>query len=138
MFFHGPTRPVVPGCPDNIVLKSYNKNKDLALQMRIFPLKPQNLAALLVETRWLNAVERLGPIIYSRCRCDDTDNISLRDIETSNGSIEFNDALIMIMLCIEMFQNVCGEQNSLGGQFPVMLSVTMGPNVLQRLIIFKV
>jgi len=41
---------------------------------------------------------------------DDTDNIAPRDIETSNGSIEFNDAIIMIMLFIEMCQRVCEEQ----------------------------
>jgi len=48
--------------------------------------------------------------IYSICRCDDTDNVAPRDIETSNGSMEFNDVMIMIMLFIEMFQRVCEEQ----------------------------
>ena len=29
--------------------------------------------------------------MYSRCRCDDTDNVALRDIETGNRSIECSD-----------------------------------------------
>jgi len=33
-----------------------------------------------------------------------------RDIETSNRSTDFHDAMIMIVLCIEMSQGVCGEQ----------------------------
>jgi len=38
----------------------------------------------LLETIWLNAVVRMRSKIYSKCRCDDTDNVALRDIETSN------------------------------------------------------
>ena len=87
-----------------------------------------------VETRWLDAVEWLRSIVYSRCRCDDTDNTAPSDIETSNRNIEFNDAMNVIMLCIEMCLRVCGEQKKLGGWFPRMLSVATGPNV----IIFKV
>ena len=30
--------------------------------------------------------------------------------ETSNGSIEFNDAMIMIMLFVEIYQRICEEQ----------------------------
>jgi len=41
---------------------------------------------------------------------DDTDNVAPRDIETSNGSIEFNDAVVIIMLFTEMCQRVCEEQ----------------------------
>jgi len=61
------------------------------------------------------AAERRYPVeiqntVYSICRCDDTDNVAPRDVETRNGSIEFNDAMIMIMLLIEMCQRVCEEQ----------------------------
>jgi len=43
----------------------------------------------------------------------------------------------MMQLCIEMRQRVC-EGKKLGGSYPQMLSVVMDPNMLQRLIIFKV
>ena len=78
-------------------------------------------------------------ILRSGCRCDDTDNVAPSDksLETSNRSIEFNDAIIMIMLCVEMRQRLREEKN-LGGQCPRILSVATGPNVLQGLIIFKV
>ena len=78
--------------------------------MCIFPLKPLNLATGLVETRWRNAVVRLRSKIRSICRCDDIDNDVPRGIETSNGRIEFHNAMIMIMLLIEMCQRVCEEQ----------------------------
>ena len=51
-------------------------------------------------------------IQYSLCRRDDTDkNVVSRDMETRNRSIEFNDAMIMITLCIEMCQRVVGSKN---------------------------
>ena len=62
--------------------------------MSIFPLKPWNLATGLLETRWLNAVVRLKSKIHSKCRCDDSGNVAPTYIEISNGSIEFNDAMI--------------------------------------------
>ena len=46
--------------------------------------------------------------IYSRHRCDDTDDVAPKDKDSSNRSIEFNDAVIM--LCIEMGQGVREEQ----------------------------
>jgi len=65
-----------------------------------------------METRWLNAVVRLRSKIYSIYRCDDTDNVEPTDIETSNGNVEFNVAMMMIMLFIEMCQRVCEEPPS--------------------------
>jgi len=51
-------------------------------------------------------------IQYSLCRRDDTDkNVVSMDMETRNRSIEFNDAMIMITLCIEMCQRVVGSKN---------------------------
>jgi len=41
---------------------------------------------------------------HSICRCDDIDNDVPRGIETSNGKIEFHNAMIMIMLLIEICQ----------------------------------
>ena len=78
--------------------------------MCIFPLQTLNLVTGLVETRWLNTVVQLRCKIYWIYLCDDTDNVAPMDIETSNGSIEFNFAMIMIMLFIEMCQRVCEEQ----------------------------
>jgi len=75
----------------------------------VFSLLNQKITVGLMETGWLNAVVRLRPKIYSRCRCNDTDNVAPRDIRTSNSSIEFNDAMIMIILCIEMCQRICRE-----------------------------
>ena len=85
-------------CPEYTVLKTYNENKDLTPKC-VFPPQTTKPATGLVETRWLNAVVQLRFKIYSRCRCDDTDNVAPRDIETSNRSAEFNDATIIIMLC---------------------------------------
>jgi len=48
--------------------------------------------------------------IYSRCSCDDTNIVAPKDVETSNRSIGFNNAMIMIMLCIEMCQRVCRKK----------------------------
>ena len=92
----------------------------------------------MVETIWLSTVERLRSKIYSRCRCDATDNIAPKDIDTSNSSIGFNDAMIVIMTCIKMCQRVCGSQKNFGGLNPRMLSVATELNVLEHLIIFKV
>jgi len=51
---------------------------------------------------------------YSRCCSDDIDNVAPRDIETSNKSIEFNDLMILFILCIEVCQRICEEQSKVG------------------------
>jgi len=56
---------------------------------------------------------------YSRCCCDDTDNVAPRDIETSNKSIEFNDLMILFILCIEVCQRICEEQSKFGWAVPL-------------------
>ena len=78
--------------------------------MCIFPPQAIKPAYRLGGNQMAKSVVCLRYKVYSICRCDDTDDVAPRDIETINGRIEFNDAMIMIMLIIEMCHRVCEEQ----------------------------